>query len=495
MWVIREGGDITVRVGSSPESELSMDHYKQMEQEVDEFIGEVFSSDIDTGVKESDGADLAAGDMTVRLGSDISDLDVIRGKQMAASLGLAPQAIPPQTTDAGQASGVKMLSDKKVTRLTQLVKKNMNLSSSDAKVVAQYAQGVFKNGSAFVALGEIKHLLSTDGKEKEGGLYIDASGEQTEVSFRAKKALASGLDSTVYKTETFSLHSLKSRVLRNKGPAMKSVYKVANSAEGAKDMMNEKEILDRLHRESDSKTSLALADPIMVKMFSSERGTSSVCIQREYANQDANEQINKTGFSATQTKKGIADLALTLEYCHSKGVVHCDIKLKNTFVDKDNNMVLGDFGLGIDCRNQETVMGLMNERVDLYTPRYSCPNDLSTKIKDQSYFEKRDSFSFGMMAYELVLGTNSSLEGNDRVGPFLSSVDPENLPEASRKSPQVNGTQDWSAFDAQIEADGYPLEVGKFIKELLNPDINARPTMTEALVKYGDAIRQLLPDE
>jgi vaccinia related kinase len=41
----------------------------------------------------------------------------------------------------------------------------------------------------------------------------------------------------------------------------------------------------------------------------------------------------------------IVDIIKSLEYIHKRGYIHCDIKLKNIFVDYKYNAVLGDFGL------------------------------------------------------------------------------------------------------------------------------------------------------
>jgi aurora kinase len=38
-----------------------------------------------------------------------------------------------------------------------------------------------------------------------------------------------------------------------------------------------------------------------------------------------------------------------LDSLHSRGIIHRDIKPENIFFEEDGKLVLGDFGLAIDC--------------------------------------------------------------------------------------------------------------------------------------------------
>ena len=49
--------------------------------------------------------------------------------------------------------------------------------------------------------------------------------------------------------------------------------------------------------------------------------------------------------SASEKIEWVNHISLGLEYLHSKGVVHCDIKTANILVDKNYICKIADFGL------------------------------------------------------------------------------------------------------------------------------------------------------
>lgn len=88
-------------------------------------------------------------------------------------------------------------------------------------------------------------------------------------------------------------------------------------------------------------------------------------------------------------------IALALNVCHSKcasTVLHRDIKPANVFLDADNNVKLGDFGLAkiLDEKEHftETVVG---------TPLYMSPE----LIRNKKYNKKSDIWALGCLIYEV----------------------------------------------------------------------------------------------
>ena len=50
-------------------------------------------------------------------------------------------------------------------------------------------------------------------------------------------------------------------------------------------------------------------------------------------------------FSETEIMNWFVQLCLSLEYVHSRKILHRDLKTSNIFLTKDNTVKLGDFGI------------------------------------------------------------------------------------------------------------------------------------------------------
>lgn len=94
--------------------------------------------------------------------------------------------------------------------------------------------------------------------------------------------------------------------------------------------------------------------------------------------------------------KIFSQILLALSECHSKKpgkVLHRDLKPANIFLDGDNNIKLGDFGLSKVMSDQS-----MFAETHVGTPYYMSPE----QINESKYNEKSDIWSAGCLLYEIA---------------------------------------------------------------------------------------------
>ena len=87
-----------------------------------------------------------------------------------------------------------------------------------------------------------------------------------------------------------------------------------------------------------------------------------------------------------------------IDYMHSKGIMHRDIKVRtnltqpeNMLLDRNNNVKLCDFGYAANCERRMTLCG---------TVEYMAPE----MILREPYNHKIDTWGLGILLFELIEG-------------------------------------------------------------------------------------------
>ncbi len=100
----------------------------------------------------------------------------------------------------------------------------------------------------------------------------------------------------------------------------------------------------------------------------------------------------------------LQQIAKALEYAHHKGIIHRDLKPSNVMFSGDGNLYLTDFGVA----RASTLTQLTQTGEILGTPAYMSPEQVLGMPIDY----KSDYFSFGIICYEILTGTNPFMTDN-----------------------------------------------------------------------------------
>ncbi|MBN8593282.1 MAG: serine/threonine protein kinase [Anaerolineae bacterium] len=105
---------------------------------------------------------------------------------------------------------------------------------------------------------------------------------------------------------------------------------------------------------------------------------------------------NPTELSVQEAIRLLRHVASALDYAHSQGVIHRDLKLENILLDDRGNAALGDFGIAraADSANL-TATGMM-----IGTPLYLSPEQILGNPHDF----RADLYGMGIIAYVLTVG-------------------------------------------------------------------------------------------
>jgi serine/threonine-protein kinase PpkA len=104
----------------------------------------------------------------------------------------------------------------------------------------------------------------------------------------------------------------------------------------------------------------------------------------------------KSGLELEEALPIIEDIASALDFAHSKGIIHRDVKPENIMFRENHDAVLTDFGIAKrkDASDGVTVAGAV-----MGTPKYMSPEQIGGKELDG----RCDIYALGVMFYEMLM--------------------------------------------------------------------------------------------
>jgi serine/threonine protein kinase len=176
-----------------------------------------------------------------------------------------------------------------------------------------------------------------------------------------------------------------------------------------------------------------------------------------------------------------------VEYAHSEGVIHRDLKLANVLMNNDDDVVVTDFGLGRVIDAESTRLTSTGDRMG--TIFYMAPEQLRDSKSSDA---RSDVFSLGRILYELYTGQlTSAVQDTTSVDPAIALI----IDRCTRSDPEKrfqSVSELKNAWNAAVRArdSSTDYEQLKKISARLaatrHPDVGDVLEVLEILGRYGD---------
>jgi len=116
--------------------------------------------------------------------------------------------------------------------------------------------------------------------------------------------------------------------------------------------------------------------------------------------------------SPEQAAKILARISSALDYAHSQGIVHRDLKTSNILFDQDDNAFLADFGIALQS------VSTWQRNLTSGTPAYMSPEQA---LRQEAIDSRSDVYSLGIIAFEM-LTCGLPFEGNHPTSVVLKQI-------------------------------------------------------------------------
>jgi serine/threonine protein kinase len=270
-------------------------------------------------------------------------------------------------------------------------------------------------------VSELSRSLSgnTNSSDRDDLLDYEGSGNNTDIgNTMSSQPRVSVEDFEVLKLISSGAHG---RVFLAKKRATGDIYAI--KAIKKRDLVF-RNTISRLKEERDAL--VLAANPFVIKLFYAFSSARHVYFVTEYANGgDLYSLLKQLGsLEESMARKYASEVVLALEYVHSVGVTHRDLKPDNLLISSDGHLKLADFGLSFvgasrddnivpKTSNEKSphhrsgsvsseALGNEKEKMAVGTPDYLAPEVLLCETEETS--QSVDWWSLGIIIFEMLSG-------------------------------------------------------------------------------------------
>lgn len=299
----------------------------------------------------------------------------------------------------------------------------------------------YSKNSTIKCDSDLKKSLFFKGNSQINPIILEA--------FELQEYLGSGRESSVYKA---FIKSSKRTV----------AMKVISLEENQKKNMNEIKISKKLKNKNIINFHIA-GELIINRLY---------CLITDYAdfgnlNQFKNKINEKNNFSESLICYLAYQILKGLKYCHLNKIIHFDLKPQNILIDNSLNVKLIDFSVSLDYSKIKTNEIKLPVRGTYF---YMAPEVINSEIIPVTFLNKVDLFSLGIILYNLAFNSF----------PFYLNKNNERI----KNDLIINNENNY-----------YSSHFIDFLYQLLEPDINKRIDIYEALNNYWIKGAEILFEE
>ncbi|PSS00984.1 kinase-like domain-containing protein [Coniella lustricola] len=142
-----------------------------------------------------------------------------------------------------------------------------------------------------------------------------------------------------------------------------------------------------------------LRHPNILRLFGHFHDPKRIFLILEFAGQGELYKLlrKESRFPEWKAAQYVAQMASALQYLHRKHIIHRDIKPENILVGVHDEIKLSDFGWSVHTPNRRraTLCGTLD---------YLPPEMIKSGSRDNTYDEKVDLWSLGVLTYEFLVG-------------------------------------------------------------------------------------------